>query len=64
VDVNIEQIAITERSMRILGDTNSRRSTLDFFEAINKHPKLKKVTDSLNPAPPRDKFIITLDIAE
>ena len=61
VDIHIEQIAITERSMRIVGDTNSRRSTLDLLTSLDKHPKLKKETEIINPAPPRDKFVVTLE---
>lgn len=64
VDINIEQISITEKSMRILGDTNSRRSTIAFFDAVKKHPRLKIATENFNPTPSRDKFILTLDLKE
>lgn len=64
VNMNIEQISITERSMRVLGDTNSRRSTMELLEEIKKHPKLKMETEAINPAPPRDKFIVTFGLAE
>ncbi len=61
VDVDIQQIAVTERSMRVKGDTNSRKSTLDLFEAIKKHPKLKFGSERLGMVGARDTFEFTLE---
>lgn len=64
VDVMIQQISITERSMRIKGDTNSRKSTLDMFEAIKKHPKLKFGSERMAMVGARDTFEFTLEPAQ
>ena len=61
VDVAIQQIAITERSMRVKGDTNSRKSTLELFDAIKKHPKLKLGSERLGMVGARDTFEFTLE---
>lgn len=61
VDVDIQQIAVSERSMRVKGDTNSRKSTLDLFESIKKNPKLKFGSERLGMVGARDTFEITLE---
>lgn len=61
VDLAIQQIAVTERSMRVKGDTNSRKSTLDLFESIKKHPKLKFGSERLGMVGARDTFEFTLE---
>lgn len=60
VDVRIEQIAISERSITIIGDTDSRAGTRALLDEIKKHPKLKVSSESLNIAGPRDKFTLTI----
>lgn len=60
-DIAIQQIAITERTMRVKGDTNSRQSTLDLFEAIKKHPKLKIASERMGMVGNRDAFEFTLE---
>jgi hypothetical protein len=40
VDVNIRQITVTERSMKVVGDTNSRSATESLFNQVKKHPKI------------------------
>lgn len=64
VDVNIQQIAITERSMRVRGDTNSRRSTLELFEAIKKHPRLRFGAERMAMVGNRDTFEFTVEPAQ
>ena len=64
VDVSIQQIAVTDRSMRVKGDTNSRKSTLDMFEAIKKHPKLKFGSERMGMVGPRDTFEFTIEPAQ
>ena len=64
VDVMIQQISITERSMRSKGDTNGRKATLDLFDAINKHPKLKLGSQRLGMVGARDTFEFTVEPAQ
>ena len=64
VDVNIQQITITERTMRVQGDTNGRRSTLQLFDEMKKHSKLSIESNRVSTASPRDKFEVTLQTAQ
>jgi hypothetical protein len=62
VDVNVQQITITERSMKVKGDTNSRSGTLAFFSEIKKHPRIELSSERLTAgADRRDGFDITLE---
>lgn len=60
VDMQIQQISITERTIRLIGDTDGRRSTLQLLDEFKKHPKLDVESNQISPAPPRDKFEIVL----
>ena len=40
VDINIKQITITERSMKVVGDTNSRSATETLFNQIKNHSRI------------------------
>jgi hypothetical protein len=62
VDLKITDISITQKTMRITGDTNSRQSTLELFNAVKKHPKLKKSHENLSQKGNRDTFIINLEL--
>ena len=62
VDVQIQQITITERSMSIKGDTNSRSGTLAFFNQLKNHPRINVSSERLTAgAGGRDGFEITLE---
>ncbi len=64
VDVQVQQIAVTERSLRVKGNTNGRKSTLQLFDEMKKHPKLEMESNQVNPAPPRDNFEATLQVKQ
>ena len=64
VDVYIQQIAVTERSVRVQGDTNGRKSTLQLFDEMKKHSKLEIESNQVSPSPPRDKFEVTLQVKQ
>ena len=64
VDVMIQRISVTERSMQAKGDTNSRKSTLELFESIKKHPKLKFGSERLGMVGARDAFEFTVEPAQ
>ena len=62
VDVRVQQITITERSMKVKGDTNSRSGTMAFFNEIKKHPRISLGSERLTAGPDRrDIFDITLE---
>ena len=62
VDIKVQQITITERSMKVKGDTNSRTGTLAFFDQIKKHSRIEKSSGRLTTlADRRDGFDITLE---
>ncbi|OQY04278.1 MAG: hypothetical protein B6I25_07160 [Planctomycetales bacterium 4572_13] len=62
VDVRVQQITITERSMKVKGDTNSRTGTMAFFNEIKKHPRISLGSERLTAGPDRrDIFDITLE---
>ena len=60
VDVRIEQISISERSVTVIGDTNSRAGTREMLDEIKKHPKLNVSSESLGISGARDRFTITI----
>ncbi|NLW82824.1 MAG: hypothetical protein GXY41_00220 [Phycisphaerae bacterium] len=64
VDVKIQQIMITDNTMSVKGDTNSRRSTLDLFDAVKKHPRLKLGTERMSISGNRDTFDFTVEPAQ
>lgn len=61
IDLNIDTISITSKTIRIIGNTNGRGSTLKLFESIKKHKKLKLASKSLKQAGGRDSFTITIE---
>ena len=64
VNVDIQQIVISERMARVKGDTNSRRATLDLKNEIDKHPKLKFGPERIQMVGNRDTFEFTLESAQ
>ena len=64
VDVVIQQIVISERTMRVRGDTNSRRATLDLFESVKAHPRLRFGQERMSMAGGRDTFEFTVEPAQ
>jgi hypothetical protein len=61
IDLKITTVAITTKTVRIIGDTNGRKSTLALFKAIKDHPKLKVSQQNLKQSGARDTFTITLE---
>ena len=62
VDIKVQQITITERSMKVKGNTNSRTGTMAFFNEIKKHPRITLNSQRLTALPDRrDGFDITLE---
>jgi hypothetical protein len=58
-NLNIDSISITERSIDIVGDTSSRSSTLNFFEAI-KNNNMEILQQRLYTEDRNDHFNITV----
>ena len=62
VDIKVQQITITERSMKVKGNTNSRSGTMALFNEIKKHPRISLSSERLTAGPDRrDIFDITLE---
>jgi len=64
VDVNIKTITISDRLITIVGDTNSRTSTRELFDAFKKHKMLEVTDERFNTAKNRDEFVLTLKAKE
>lgn len=64
VDVNLKTITISERSITLVGDTDSRTSTRNLFDAIKAHKRLEVVEERFNAGNQRDEFNITLKTKE
>lgn len=63
IDLRIDNIAITQKSIRVTGDTNKRSGTLSLFNSLKKKnfriPQ-KNLTQKGN----RDTFSITLELSQ
>jgi hypothetical protein len=64
VSVTIKSITITERSISVIGDTNSRKSTRELFDAIKKHSKLVVSEERFGTGRERDEFVVSLKIKD
>ncbi len=61
----ITSMNISDRTMKIVGETNGRKETLALIDAIKKHEKLTKVSENLKSGTPnRDSFVINLELAK
>lgn len=61
IDLKINTISVTSKTMRIIGDTSGRKGTLALFKAIKDHPKLSVSQQNLKQSGARDTFTITLE---
>ncbi len=62
IDLKIENIKISSKTITIIGDTNGKKSTLMMMDYFKKHPKLKlSPKRSSRPVAGRDAFIIHLE---
>ena len=59
VKLNVESISITDKAIRIVGDTTSRKNTLRLFKEIKK-ANLDISQQRLDPKDGRDNFTITV----
>ncbi|HAL44359.1 MAG: hypothetical protein A2Y12_13890 [Planctomycetes bacterium GWF2_42_9] len=63
VDIDIDKIAITTKTMNITGSTNLG-GNLQLFGAFDKHPKLTRGSTSIEPKDGRDNFRLTIDMKQ
>jgi hypothetical protein len=63
IDLNVETIVITAKTIRITGDTNKRSGTLGLFKSFKKK-KFKILKETLTQKGTRDTFIVTLELAQ
>lgn len=61
VDIEIEKIAVTTKTMTITGSTSSR-GYLQLFGAVDKHPKLARGQSSYQSKDNRDYFRLTVEL--
>jgi hypothetical protein len=59
VDIDIDRIAVTTKTMSIIGSTNGG-GYLQLFGAIDKHPKLARGQSNYTPKEGRDNFMLTV----
>ncbi|MCK5171883.1 MAG: hypothetical protein KAR47_00730, partial [Planctomycetes bacterium] len=62
VNLKVDRVTISPSTMRIQGSTNNRKSTLDLFESIKKHTRLKKLNETLQNSPGGDAFTVNLEM--
>jgi hypothetical protein len=63
IDIEIEKIAITTKTMNITGSTSSR-GYLQLFGAVDKHPKLIRGQSSYESKDDRDHFRLTIELKQ
>jgi len=62
VDVQVQQITITERSMKVQGNTNSHRGAMAFFDKIKQHKQISLASERITSEPTgRTRFDITIE---
>ncbi|MHC4927777.1 MAG: type IV pilus biogenesis protein PilM [Planctomycetota bacterium] len=61
VDVQLTSIDVTNKTMKVKGNTNSRTSTNKLFNGINKHPAIVLSSQTKRPDGNRDSFDISID---
>ncbi|OHB59376.1 MAG: hypothetical protein A2173_11535 [Planctomycetes bacterium RBG_13_44_8b] len=63
VDIDIDKIAVTTKTMTLTGST-SGRGYLQLFDAIDKHPKLAKSSEYYESKDGRDHFRLTIALEQ
>jgi len=63
IDLRIDNISITQKSIRITGDTNRRSGTLSLFNSLKKK-NFKILQQNLTQKGNRDTFSITLELVQ
>lgn len=61
VDIVIQQITVTSRSMKVKGDTNSQPGTMALLNEIKKHPRIALGSERIAADGSRYVFEITID---
>ncbi|MBN1787912.1 MAG: hypothetical protein JW806_05895 [Sedimentisphaerales bacterium] len=61
VDIDVEKISVTTKTMTLTGST-SNRGSLELFGAVDKHPKLVKGAATYESKEGRDRFRLTVEL--
>jgi hypothetical protein len=61
VDVQLQSVNVTERSMKVKGDTNSRTSTRALIDAVKAHASITVTAEQIRPDGGRDSFDISVE---
>ena len=62
VDIAVQSINVTEKTMKVKGDTNSRSSTMTLFSEIKSHKRIKLASQRIRASSGRDTFEITIEL--
>ncbi len=62
IDVKVQQVKVTEKTMTVKGDTNARSSSRALIDSIKKHPVITVGSEQLRKDGNRDSFDITIDL--
>jgi len=62
IDLQIERISLTTRTINITGSTKGPDQTLTLLNALNAHPRLTKTSENTYPDGPRGGFTVTLEL--
>jgi len=63
VDIDIDKISVTTKTMNITGSTNLG-GHLQLFSAFDKHPKLARGSSTFEPKEGRDNFRLTIELKQ
>jgi hypothetical protein len=63
IDIEIEKIAVTTKTVNITGST-SNGGHLQLFTAIDKHPKLARGSSNYQSKDNRDRFMLTVELKQ
>jgi len=63
IDIDVDKIAITTKTMNITGSTNLG-GHLQLFGAVDKHPKLTRGSSTYEPKDGRDNFRLTIELEQ
>ena len=62
VDVNVESITISGKTLRVKGDTNSRKSTQEFYKSLEQQPGFKIASQNQKKNVNRDVFTVNIEM--
>ncbi len=62
IDLQIQSLSLTTRTMKLTGTTGSRTQTMSLLNALSSHPRLNKVAETMFADGTRDGFTVTVEL--